>query len=291
MSAITEFVYKLPGTAVGNRPGAHRSKSRGSGMSFAAHARLFDQPDPRRLDLRASLQDIRGDWLVRTHLQRSSITVKVIVDVSQSMRYGSPGKLQVASDFIEALGNSANSYGDSVSLLAFDTVFRDDLFLPARMGRANGINMANTVRDSRTTVGEKAHNETGNNNGLAQTVGRIAGTTGLVFIVSDFHSPLEALGPVFDNLAAAMVVPVVVWDRTEVTPPAAGNWLPVRDIRSGSRKHVWLTAKTREQWLENVRQRRNDIHRICEEYDCAPFFIEEQFDAESLSRYFMENVA
>jgi len=72
-------------------------------MRFAAHARLFDVPDPRRLDLRASISDMRGDWLIRTFMQPASITVHVLLDVSASMRFGQPGKLQVAADFLLSL--------------------------------------------------------------------------------------------------------------------------------------------------------------------------------------------
>ena len=66
---------------------------------------LYDRPDPRRLDLRASLREVRGDWLVRVNRQRVSVPVHVIVDVSASMSFGFPKpKLHVVADFVTALG-------------------------------------------------------------------------------------------------------------------------------------------------------------------------------------------
>ena len=283
---IDEFVYKLPGTSSGSRPGAHRSRSRGAGMTFAAHARLFDQPDPRRLDLRASLTDIRGDWLVRTHLQRSSVSVKAVIDVSASMHVGTPGKLQVATDFLSALGKSANSYGDSVSLLAFDESFREDLYLPPRTGRGVGLALAaaiSTCADSIPVAGTA--------DALAQTIDQISGTSGLVFLVSDFHWPLNSLDPMLDKLGSAMVVPIVVWDEAEVNPPSPGQLLSARDIESGRKKHLWLTQRKREQWLTTIEQRRIDIAELFSNHDIHPFFIEGVFNSEDLSRHFMENVA
>lgn len=285
-ASSSEFVYKLPGMSAGIRPGAHSSRSRGSGMSFAAHARLFDQPDPRRLDLRASLTDIRGDWLVRTHLQRSSVSVKAIVDVSASMHFGSPGKLQVAADFLGALGQSASGYGDSVSLLAFDATFRDDLYLPPRTGRGAGMALVSTI--SSCSSGSAV---AGTTQALAQTIDQISGTSGLVFLVSDFHWPLHDVEPVLDSLASAMVVPVVIWDKTEVTPPPSGQLLPTRDLESGLVKRIWLNRNTRNRWLDNIQQRYVDIKELFARHDIDPFFITGPFNSENLSRYFMDKVA
>src|SRR5689334_19156363 len=121
MAAPQEFRYRLPHRAGGQRPGSHPGSSLGAGMEFVAHMKLYDRPDPRRLDLRASLSNIGGDWLVRVHRQRAAISVQVLVDVSSSMRFGSPAaKLDVVADFVEALGPSAFRLGDSVGMLAFD---------------------------------------------------------------------------------------------------------------------------------------------------------------------------
>lgn len=281
-----DFVYKLPGTTAGGRPGAHRSHSRGAGMSFAAHARLFDQPDPRRLDLRASLSDIRGDWLVRTYLQRSSVSIKALVDVSASMHFGTPGKLHEAAHFLSALGYSAHGYGDSVSLLAFDRKFREDIYMPARMGRGIGITMASTISQCANEPGVG-----GNVQALADCAEHIAGTTGLVFLVSDFHWPLDGLDKVLDKLAAAMVVPIVIWDNAEIEPPQPGQLFSLRDSESGQHRRIWLRKKTHAQWLENVQSRRTELNAAFGKHDVFPFYVNGQFNAANLSRYFMEKVA
>lgn len=286
-AGVTEFVYKLPGTSAGSRPGAHRSRSRGSGMAFASHARLFDRPDPRRLDLRASLTDLRRDWLVRTNLQRSSVAIHAIVDVSASMHFGSARtKIAVTADFLGALGYSAHRYGDSVSLLAFDHELRDDLYIPARTGRGIGLAMADALRHC---TAQKA--KPGNIQGLGECVKRIAGCRGLVFLISDFHWPLAELSALLDNLSDALVVPLVVWDKAEVNPPSQGQLLSVCDLESGQFRRVWLRKKTRRQWLEAVQQRRVELGGLFAACDIHPFHMESAFDAEALSRYFMEKVA
>ena len=89
MDAPEEFHYRLPGRISGQRPGSHRGSSVGAGQEFVTHLSLYDRPDPRRLDLRASLRTLRDDdWLVRVNRQRAGTAVRAIVDVSASMCFG-----------------------------------------------------------------------------------------------------------------------------------------------------------------------------------------------------------
>lgn len=283
-----EFVYKLPGTTGGGKPGAHRSHSRGAGLTFAAHARLFDQPDPRRIDLHASLCAIPRDWLVRTSHQRSSIVISAIIDVSASMHCDPAyGKLGLVTDFLEALGFSAFRAGDSVTLMAFDQGFREDLYLPPRQGRGIGVAMADRIAncEARNTAGSATR-------GLADCIEHAASRRGgLVFLVSDFHWPLDGLAALLEGLQDTMLVPIVVWDQTEITPPAQDGLLSLRDAESGAMQSVWLRRKTRQRWCDNVLQRRREIDKTFAVRDILPFHIDGDFDAERLSRYFLEQVA
>ncbi|MFK8079581.1 MAG: DUF58 domain-containing protein [Granulosicoccus sp.] len=288
-SSNEEFVYRLPVSSSGTRPGAHRGLSRGSGMNFAAHARLFDVPDPRRLDLRASISDVRGDWLVRTYLQPASINIHVLLDMSASMHFGKPGKLQVAADFLNSLGISAHSYGDAISLLPFDTVFREDLYQPARRGRAIGAHMAKTVQDAKPPAPHEA--TAGKQSALAEAVSRIEGQSGMVFLMSDFHFSLEYMEPLLDKLANATLVPIVVWDQSEVIPPDAGQLLFARDLNNGQRRQLWITEPRRSEWLANVQAQRQRLVDTFARHNSSPFFIEHDFNAEQLSRYFTEHVS
>ena len=284
-AGMHEFLYKIPGITDGHRPGAHRSRSRGAGMAFAAHARLFDYPDPRRIDLHASLSSLHRDWLVRTSQQRSTVIIKVVVDVSASMHFGArASKLDVVADFLYALGYSAHRAGDAVSLMAFDHEFRDDLFMPARSGRGIGHAMAATLRAC--TAGKVA----GSLQGLSECVDRIAGSGGLVFLVSDFHYSLDDLATVLDKLGNLLVVPLVVWDKAEIEPPAQNGLLAVRDAESGRIRRLWLRHELKRQWRDTVTRRRHEIGALFAANDMRTFHIEDGFDPEGLSRYFLEQV-
>jgi uncharacterized protein (DUF58 family) len=307
MNGTAEFHYRLPMRAAGARPGSHQGSSFGSGQQFAMHGRLFDYPDPRRLDLRASLRAARGEWLVRVHLQRVAVPVFAIVDVSASMRFGAPRtKLQVAADFVEALGHSAFRVGDRLGMLAFDTGERDDLYMPARTGRGTGSLLAGMLREcAGEMAGEVGDRRAGPmpNGATTRQTGpasvealrrcavRVAGRQALVFVVSDFHWPLAQLSPVLDMLVHACVVPMVVWDAAEIAPPQHASLLAVNDAESGEERRVWLSRGVRERWREGVARRRAELADVFGARGMLPFYVEGGFDPQALSRYFLEMTA
>jgi uncharacterized protein (DUF58 family) len=274
MNGTAEFHYRLPMRAGGFRPGSHPGSSFGAGQEFAMHGRLFDYPDPRRLDLRASLRAARSEWLVRVHLQRAAVPVQVVVDVSASMHFGTrQTKLQVAADFVEALGYSAFRVGDQLGMLAFDTRARDDLFMPARYGRGVGNLLATKLRES---TSDAAGN--GSLAGLHRAASTLAGKQALVFLVSDFHWPLVELPAVLDLLVHACVVPMVVWDSAEIAPPRGGPLLAVNDAESAGQRTLWLRESVRERWRETVARRRAELSKIFGVRGMQPFYVESVFN-------------
>ena len=282
----SEFAYRLPGRADGWRPGSHRARSLGAGQDFVAHARLFDRPDPRRIDLRASVRNLDQDWLVRTYRQRAAIAIHALVDVSASMAFGEPrSKLAVAADFVEALGTSAFRAGDAVGMIAFDGPARDDLYVPPRVGRAAGAMMAANLRRAPSTAAEASAPSFV---GLSRAAERLAGRRGLVFIVSDFHGPLDRLGAALDELAEALVVPMVVWDPAEVEPPSQNGLLPMRDLESAATATAWMRPRQRSRWREAVAARRAELARVFGSRRMLPHHVGGRFDAEAMSRYFLE---
>lgn len=291
-----EFHYRLPSRYGGHRPGAHHGTSLGAGQGFAAHRRLFDHPDPRRLDLRASVRDVRQDWLVRIQRQRVAVPVHALVDVSASMHFGAErSKLEVAADFVEALGHSAFRAGDAAGLLAFDHAERDDLFVPPRHSRGAGLVMARTLRASQAgdDAGRNpvARGDRGGIDGLRHAARRLSGRPGLVFIVSDFHWPLDELEAVLELLAPACIVPMIAWDPAETEPPEAQALLAVSDAETGVRRTLWLRESLRGQWRDAVAARRAALRHLFEGRGLEPFELRGRFDGEALTRHFLEAVA
>lgn len=284
MSEHREFHYRLPQRIGGWRPGSHRGSSLGAGQEFVSHMRLYDRPDPRRLDLRASLRNIQQEWLVRVNRQQASIPVHAVVDVSASMGFGSRrSKLDVAAEFVEALGQSTFRVGDSLGMLAFDSRERTDLFVPAMLSRGIGETLAALLRGISGGAGSAA--------GLVEAIQHLAGRQGLVFIVSDFHWPLAGMSMALDALVHAFVVPVVIWDAAEIQPPAHDGLAQLRDMESGAQRTLWMRPRMRERWLEAANARRTELNQVFASRAMRPFYVTGRFDSEAMSQYFFEVAA
>lgn len=288
MRTDADFVYRIPGRSASYRPGAHRSRAQGPGLSFSHYLPLLDQPDPRRLDLRASIRNVHGGWLVRASRQRASTCVTVLMDVSSSMHFGHPTrKLETAARFLDSLGRSAFGYGDALALQAFDHAPRPDLEFAARTGRGAGAALASVIRQLPTPGRHQAlqpHTLSGLCAGLQQNVS-------LLFLVSDFHWPLTYLDAAFKRLSHQCVVPIVLWSHNETRPPPAGRWVRMQDLETGRSRSMISRRSTLARWQANIEHRRQLIDETLRANGAQPFFMDRGFDARALSRHFMESLS
>jgi uncharacterized protein (DUF58 family) len=275
----------------GYRPGPHAGTALGSGHEFASHARLFDKPDPRRIDIRASLRTVPREWQVKVYRQRSSIPVYAVVDISGSMHFGSPHtKLEVVGDLVESLGYSTFRAGDPAGLLTFSEALLPDLYVPARHSRGIGTLMADALRACAHRRGPLARRrETGL--ALYETAQKLAGKRALVFLVSDFHWDMKQLAASLDAMSDASIVPIVVWDPAEATAPDGQGLLKVRDMEAGESRSMWMNPTLRERWRAAVAARRKALNGLFASRGMRPFYLQSAFDPELLSRYFFEDYA
>jgi hypothetical protein len=187
--AIPELHYRVAGAVRGRLPGAHRSRRGHSGSEFRAHAPLIDVPDVRRLDLHASLRDPFGQWLVRVNSERMAIPVAVVADLSASMGFeGAQRKLDVLADFVESLSWSAWRNGDSFGFVGCDEAIRPELLLPqtrARGGVSRWPRCARPPAVRHRGCWRRRH---------------LTRQRSLLFLVSDFHLPLQFVERVLDSL-------------------------------------------------------------------------------------------
>lgn len=289
MTQELEFHYRLPGRIAGARPGAHAGSALGGASEFVTHHRLFERPDPRRLDLRASLarRALAGDWLVRVHRQRTGLTVQLLADVSASMHFGAParGKLDRVAALAESLGHSAARLGDAVGLTPFDGRRRDDLLVPPSRHRGLARQMAERLRSAPARHGPQDGSQ-----GLADVIAHLPGRPGLIFLASDFHWPLERLPALLDRLAPSHVVPVIVWDRAETAPPPGNGLALLTDAENGHRRTLWLRAALRRRWQQAVDERRETLQRLFEGRGLRPFHMGSRFEPAALSKHFLEQV-
>jgi hypothetical protein len=158
-----------------------------------------------------------------------------------------------------------------------------DLFVPALLSRGTGVLMSSLLRNCAAGGTGAA--------GLEQAALHYAGRAGLIFLVSDFHWPLERLDPILDLLAHAYVVPMIVWDPAETTPPTETGLLSVWNVESRSQRTLWMRPSLRARWVDAIARRRADLTERFARRNIRPFYVGRDFDSEAMSRYFLEAAA
>lgn len=276
---VQELHYRVGAPALGHFPGHHRSTRGDSGFEFRGHAALLDAPDPRRLDLHASLRDPFGSWIVRVYSQRKSIPVVMVADLSASMGFaGAHRKQDVLADFVDSLAWSAWRTGDSFGFVGCDSVVREDVLLPQTRSRGVGSALAARLR--------ALHLDGPSARALPLAHRHLGRQRSLVFLVSDFHLPLPEVETVLASMAHHDLVPVVLWDPLEFTLTAARGLVHVVDPESGHRQLVWWRAALRDKWLAARQRRRDALLQLFRAKQLKPLFIEGAFDADAVTRHF-----
>ena len=279
---VPEFHYQISWRAGGQRPGYHRAVGGGGEFEFHSHAPLLAMSDPRRLDLRASLRDPLGQWLVRVHHQRSSVPVYLIADLSASMGFtGRSRKLDVLADLTLATAYSAYRTGDRFGFIGCDARVREDFLLVPTVARGAGAQIAERLR---RTAPDAASSDA-----LLDATRFLTRQRSLVFLVSDFHFAVERAREICTRLSRHDVVPVVLWDAREVAAPGSGPGFAVlRDSESGEYRSLFLRSALRERIAQAYEDRRRALQRLFRAFGREPYFLIGTFDADAMTEYFFQ---
>jgi len=280
MEGATEFFYRVPWRAVSCYPGSHRGIQRGGGYEVHGFAPLHVAGDPRRFDLRASLRDPFGQLMVRVFRQRSIVRVFVLADVSASMSFvGQTCKFDLLIQFVNSLAHSAFRVGDPFALTACDSVVRDELSLPLTRAQGAGTLVCERLRRWAPTGADAT--------GLLVGAEQVAGARAMVFVVSDYHLPIELLRAILDRLCLHAVVPVVLVDSGEGRVPGVGI-THLYDPETRAQRTILLRRSWARRLEKKLLQHREQLIRCFADHDLRPLYLIDRFEAEAVSRYFYE---
>lgn len=264
--------YRLRWRPRGVRPGAHPGQGDGGDGTFRALVPLVARPDPRRIDLRASLRDPFEGVHVRTFAPRRATTVAVLTDLSGSMGFDGTGA-EVAR-LAATLAASAGATGDEFTLIGAGDSVRADAFIPASRRRGLGAQVAATL-SSAEPVGKSAQ-------GLAAAAERLPRRRCLVFLVSDYLMPQADLDLTLDALWRHDVVPVVVRDgRAEGDVPAWGL-MEIADVETGGRRLAFMRPGLRARWQAAARAWLAALEASFAARGYTPFHLVDRFDPDAL---------
>jgi len=266
---------------MGAHPGHHAGMQPGGGFEFAGHIPLINHPDPRHLDVRATLADPFGELKVRSFRQRAAIPVYLLADLSASMGFhGQTRKTAALATFTAAAAYSAYRTGDPFGFIGCDGAIRWDLSLPLRWHRGMAMELHHRLLNFRPVASTSS--------GLVEAAPHLGRQRALVFLVSDFHFPLAKAEEILDAFLHHDLVPVVLWDSAEFERLPAWGLVELQDPETGERRRLFLRPGLRARIRERFAERRAELTHLCVRYGREPFFILDRFDADAMTRYFYQ---
>ncbi len=276
---IAESHYQVPWRARGGHPGRHAGTQSGGGFELQAYAPFASQPDPRNLDVRATLADPFGQLMVRNYRQQACIPVYLVADLSASMSFrGKASKLRLLAEFAESLAWSAWRTGDPFGFFGCDGGIRWDLSLPLRRRKGMAATWCKRI--------EEFQPESGRHGGLWEAAAQLGRQRALVFLASDFHLDGEEMKALLDAFAFHDLVPVVLWDSGEYEHLPRWGLADLQDPETGERRRLFLRPSLREKLKQRFGERREEIVQRCAPRGREPFFLIDRFDADAMTRYF-----
>jgi uncharacterized protein (DUF58 family) len=280
---IKEFSYHISWRSRGRHDGSHSSTQRGMGMEFRGHTTLLSYPDPRPIDIRQTIRDPLEQVYVRIFNQKSATPVFVLADLSGSMGFGKQSKIELSSQISNSIAMSATHHGDSFGFIGFDDVVREDWLCTSSFRPHQALeltkNLSKFIPDS---VGSQ---------GLQDANRYLPRERSLIFLISDFHIPLNELEDALTLMMQHHVIPIVLWNSSEYKSLPEFGITSVTDSETGEQRTLFLRKELRASIIESFEARRAAIEALLMRYDMPPFFVEDTFDADALTEYFHQFVA
>ena len=277
---IEEFHYTIPWRASSPHPGGHASLRLGGGDEFAGLVPFASCPNPRHLDIRASLSDPFDQLTVRSFRQRSNIPVIVLADLSASMGFrGAADKAELLARISASVAWSAYRHGDRFGFFAGDEVLHEALHIPPRYYKGGVPGLYERVRQF------PRHGR--DSQGLMTAVQWLGKQRALLFLISDFHFSPEYLDTLMASLTRHDVVPVVLWDSAEYERLPDWGLALIEDPETGRQRRLFMRPALKTELASRYAKRREELAERFRRQGRLPFFVIDRFDADALTRYFL----
>lgn len=272
--------YRVRWKPSGHHPGLVKGRAAGTGDQLRSLVLLRDHPDPRRLDLRASVRDPFQRLYVRDFNLNAALNVIVLLDASASMHYqGEVNRLDVAREIAAHLAMSAYRSGDAFGLYAAHQHVLSQTMLPPKLNRSAWWwvrqHLANMTLQGASVKG------------LLSAARILPKQRSLVLIISDFRWPTADLVQLFKCLSHHDVVPIVLQDPQEAMHMPRRGFTTVKDMETGSTRFVWM----RDALIRQVIQKRQAhvalVDEIGRRYGHLSFLVRGHFSSAALTHYFI----
>ena len=275
------FTYQVNWRSRSYHAGYHRGHQGGLGVEFRGNVPLTDYPDARRIDINQTIRDPNEQVHVRIFNQKNATPIYAVCDLSGSMQFtGQFNKMALAAQIAASIAYSAYQAGDTFSFIGFDKVVREDWVTKSSYRMQDAYELSERLRNYQPAcVGSE---------GLLDVNQYLGQQRGLVFLISDFHMPLESIEAALNTLSNHHVIPIVLWDADEYRSLPNFGFSTIIDPETGQQRTLFFRKELKKRFEAMFAQRKAEIESLFMRYESPPHFVENGFDAEAISEYFYQ---
>ncbi len=273
--------YRLGWKPRGNQAGLVSGSSAGMGDTLRAVVPWLEYPDPRRLDVRATLRDPFEKLWVRDFKLDTAIPVIALVDSSASMGYqGVYDRKQVIARILTVLARSAYAAGDAFGMVVANADIHPKLRLPPKIHRSAPLWIAKHW--------PLFYPEGNTAQGLYRCIPTLPKRKSLLFLISDFHWPEPLLLGLYKSLSHHDVVPLMLCDPAESEKLPSSGFAQLQDVERGDKVFVWMNHRIQQQMQHRANDHLAWLAERSKRFGIVPHVIADDFNPQALTQYFLK---
>lgn len=277
------FRYRIPWRPHSQQHGSYTGNRTGEGLelhSFSSH--WHTGASARHIDLRASLLDPYGHWVVKQYRPPAGCDIHIMLDTSASMLLSPDGSdLHRLSSLLECIIYSTFLAGDRCALWTAARQKTDaiPLLSPAiRQGLPQAVIQHLQM--------DQSFEETGSE-GLLDIAKALPARRALIFLLSDFYWPEALLKQLLPQLARHDTVCLRTRDNhTWLSQLPAWRILTLYDPETRRRSPILSRPSLTQKWLQHEDQWTAWLRRYLAQHGCAMIAMTGQLDPQPITRHF-----
>lgn len=239
------------------RPGANPvRRDSASGLEVHGYRPYAWGDDLRHLDWNAYAR--LGEPLIRRYRAELESCTYVLLDASRSMAE-SGDKFSFAKQLALGLAYLCLRRHEPVRIAAFSDTLPGGLVVSPVWQQRPHLLAAFRFVEALTAGGTDAWPE------MTKRLLQLAARPGLVFLISDFFLPAEALAEPMDRLRAQRLLPVALQllSAADWQPFAGARRVRIRDAESGREREVWWSPQSAERYRQALGRQVQSVRAVC----------------------------
>ncbi len=232
-----------------------QSHRRGASIEFADYRPYTPGDEIRYIDWNVYAR--HGSLFVKQFTAEENVHLAVVLDVSPSMCFGQPPKLDAARELAAAVGYIGLVNFDSVSFYTLGATLRAEKQFMRGKGAVFGMldAIAAPTPGGRTDF-----------RALASPIEKLKGRS-VVILVTDFYDPVGYVEGIRSLLSQRHQVHLIhVVAREELEPGERGRYFLV-DLETGRQREVSLTPETLERYRRRLRDWCSELEKFARDHE------------------------